>query len=100
MANDQLPRLCVGRDERNAFFRVEDQGGGIARDRIATLFDSFSSTKRTGAHVGMGLPNVRRIVMAHGGGITVKSTEGTGSTFTLSLPLSRDQSSSPSATMP
>src|SRR3989440_198057 len=93
-------RLSVGRDERNAFFRVEDQGGGIARARIATLFDSFSSTKRTGAHVGMGLPNVRRIVMAHGGGITVKSTEGTGSTFTLSLPLSRDQSSSPSATMP
>jgi len=83
-------------------FTVEDQGGGIAPERIATLFDSFSSTKRTGAHVGMGLPNVRRIVAAHGGRITVKSIPGNGSTFTLSLPLSGDQSSSPSApaTMP
>jgi signal transduction histidine kinase len=95
-------RLRVGRNERVAFFTVEDQGSGIAPERIRTLFDSFSSTKRTGAHVGMGLPNVRRIVTAHGGGITVKSEPGDGSVFTLSLPLSDDQSSSPSApaTMP
>jgi len=95
-------RLRVGRAEHDALFTVEDQGGGIAPERIATLFDSFSSTKRTGAHVGMGLPNVRRIVAAHGGRITVKSIPGNGSTFTLSLPLSGDQSSSPSApaTMP
>ena len=95
-------RLRVGHGDRNALFIVEDQGAGIAPQRIATLFDSFSSTKRTGVHVGMGLPNVRRILTAHGGGITVKSTPGNGSTFTLSLPLSGDQSSSAStpATMP
>jgi signal transduction histidine kinase len=95
-------RLRVGRGERDALFTVEDHGAGIAPQRIATLFDSFSSTKRTGVHLGMGLPNVRRIVTAHGGGITVKSTPGNGSAFTLSLPLSGDQSSSPltPATMP
>ena len=38
------------------------RGAGIAPERIPELFDSFSSTKRTGAHLGMGLPNVRRIV--------------------------------------
>ena len=95
-------RLRVARNDKDALFTVEDEGTGIAPDRIATLFDSFSSTKRTGVHVGMGLPNVRRIVTAHGGGITVNSHPGDGSTFTLSLPLSADQSSSPSApaTMP
>jgi signal transduction histidine kinase len=90
-------KLKVGHNDKGAFFTVEDHGPGIAPERIATLFDSFSSTKRTGVHVGMGLPNVRRIATAHGGGISVKSHVGDGSAFTLSLPLSDGQSSSPSA---
>lgn len=79
--------LRVSREHRSAALLVEDQGQGIAADRLPTLFDSFSSTKRTGAHVGMGLPNVRRIATAHGGEVSVQSAEGRGSTFTLSLPL-------------
>ncbi len=42
----------------------------------------------------MGLPNVRRIALAHGGAVSVKSKKGEGSTFTLQLPA---QSSSPSS---
>ena len=87
--------LRVSRDDRSAFLQVEDQGAGIEPGRLAGLFESFSSTKRTGAHVGMGLPNVRRIATAHGGTVSVRSTAGSGSTFTLSLPLA-PQSSSPS----
>jgi signal transduction histidine kinase len=95
-------RLRIERNNGAAVLAVEDRGQGIAPDRIATLFESFSSTKRTGAHVGMGLPNVRRIAVAHGGAVSVKSRPGEGSTFTLSLPVSGDQSSSPltPATMP
>jgi len=94
-------RLRVEGGNGRAAVSVDDEGTGIAADRIPTLFDSFSSTKRTGAHVGMGLPNVRRIVAAHGGSVSVKSTPGKGSSFMVSLPL-KDQSSSPSppATMP
>ncbi len=66
--------------------RVADSGGGIAAGRLARLFDAFASTKRTGAHVGMGLPNVRRILRAHGGEVSVESELGNGSIFTLSLP--------------
>jgi signal transduction histidine kinase len=80
-------RLAVTADNGRAALHVEDQGGGIAAARLPALFDSFSSTKRTGAHVGMGLPNVRRILTAHGGTVSVKSTEGKGSTFTLALPI-------------
>jgi signal transduction histidine kinase len=87
--------LTVTSDGGRVALRVEDQGGGIAAARLPTLFDSFSSTKRTGAHVGMGLPNVRRIIVAHGGTVSVKSTEGKGSAFTIVLPV-RDHSSSPS----
>ncbi|HEX4386471.1 MAG TPA: ATP-binding protein [Myxococcales bacterium] len=85
--------LSVSRDEDLADLQVEDQGTGIAADRLSGLFESFNSTKRTGAHVGMGLPNVRRIVIAHGGSVSVKSTMGKGSVFTITLPA---QSSSPS----
>jgi len=85
--------LSVSRDDDLADLQVEDQGTGIAADRLSGLFESFNSTKRTGAHVGMGLPNVRRIVIAHGGSVSVKSTMGKGSVFTITLPA---QSSSPS----
>jgi signal transduction histidine kinase len=49
----------------------------------------------------MGLPNVRRIVVAHGGSVSVKSSPGKGSTFLVTLRESEAQSSSVSpATMP
>lgn len=95
-------RLRVEGGNGRACLAVEDEGAGIAPERIPNLFESFSSTKRTGAHVGMGLPNVRRIVVAHGGAVSVKSSRGKGSTFLISLPAGAPQSSSPSApaTMP
>jgi two-component system OmpR family sensor kinase len=90
-------RLRVDRADGQAVLAVEDQGAGIAPERIPTLFESFSSTKRSGVHLGMGLPNVRRIVSAHGGVISVKSKPGEGTTFRLSLPVNGNHSSSPSA---
>ncbi len=90
-------RLRVDRGSGQAVLAVEDQGGGIAPDRIDSLFDSFASTKRSGVHLGMGLPNVRRIMVAHGGLISVKSKVGEGTTFRLALPADGVQSSSPSA---
>ena len=85
--------LRVTREDDLAELHVEDQGTGIASDRLSGLFESFNSTKRTGAHVGTGLPNVRRIAIAHEGSVSVKSTMGKGSVFTITLPA---QSSSPS----
>ncbi len=64
---------------------VVDRGDGIAPGRIPQLFDAFDSTKRTGAHLGMGLPNVKRIVEAHGGRISVQSSLNEGTTFRIML---------------
>ena len=83
-------RLSVARVDADwplALLRVADRGVGIAGDRLPRLFDAFASTKRTGAHVGIGLPNVRRILRAHGGDVSVESELGAGSVFTLALPL-------------
>jgi signal transduction histidine kinase len=65
---------------------VADAGTGIPPERLPRLFDAFASTKRTGAHLGMGLPNVKRIVEAHGGSVAVESQLGKGTRFRLTLP--------------
>jgi signal transduction histidine kinase len=78
--------LVVTAEGEQAAIAVEDEGAGIAPERLPRLFDAFVSTKRTGAHVGMGLPNVKRIVDAHGGIVSVESAPGAGSTFRIALP--------------
>lgn len=70
-------------------FRVADTGIGIAPGDIATLFDVFaqvdgSATRRHGG-LGIGLTICRRLVELMGGTLAADSTEGIGSTFTVSL---------------
>jgi len=79
-------RLVVSVSDGEAQLAVVDSGQGIAAERLPRLFDAFASTKRTGAHLGMGLPNVKRIVDAHGGKVTVESAAGKGSAFRITLP--------------
>lgn len=64
---------------------VEDSGSGIAEDDLGRIFNPFFT--RTSGGTGLGLPAVRRIVRAHGGQVGVKSVLGSGSTFTIRLPL-------------
>jgi signal transduction histidine kinase len=79
-------RLVVTTSAAAAELAIVDRGQGIEPERMPRLFDAFASTKRTGAHVGMGLPNVKRIIDAHGGGVSAESRLGEGSTFRVSLP--------------
>ena len=79
-------RIAALVDGERAAIEVRDEGSGIDPARLPRLFDAFVSTKRTGAHVGMGLPNVKRIVDAHGGTVTVASALGAGATFRIELP--------------
>ena len=84
-----LVTLRIGDDRPllRAQIEVRDRGVGIEAERQESIFSSFVSTKRTGAHVGMGLANVHRIVLAHGGAVSLKSEQGCGAAFTISLPL-------------
>ncbi|MBN1880703.1 MAG: PAS domain S-box protein [Deltaproteobacteria bacterium] len=67
----------------------EDDGPGIPKDHISKLFDPFFTTKSPGKGTGMGLSIAHTIVYEHGGGIDVKSKEGKGTTFTVTLPAVR-----------
>jgi signal transduction histidine kinase len=63
---------------------VEDDGAGIAKDALATIFEPLYTTKVKGT--GLGLAIVSNIVGAHGGTIRVDSEVGKGSCFTIELP--------------
>ncbi|AGL21551.1 cell wall metabolism sensor histidine kinase WalK [Actinoplanes sp. N902-109] len=68
---------------------VADTGEGIAEPDLPKVFDRFwradrSRTRATGGS-GLGLPIARKIAEAHGGDITVESTLGAGTTFTVTL---------------
>jgi signal transduction histidine kinase len=63
---------------------VEDNGKGIERQHLESIFNPFFTTKSQG--VGLGLAIVSKIVDEHGGRISVKSEIGVGTTFEMILP--------------
>jgi two-component system NtrC family sensor kinase len=67
--------------------RISDNGCGIAQENLSRIFDPFFTTREVGAGTGLGLTVCRDIVRAHGGRIEVESRIGTGTTFTIHLPL-------------
>ena len=59
----------------------------MTEDVQAQVFNPGFTTKGVGVGTGLGLSICYRIVKAHGGRITVSSTKGEGSRFTMKLPL-------------
>ncbi|SNB45840.1 nitrogen regulation protein NR(II) [Geobacter sp. DSM 9736] len=64
---------------------VSDTGCGMDRSEMNRVFEPFFTSKKKGT--GLGLATVYRIIEAHGGTITVESSKGKGSVFTVNLPL-------------
>lgn len=65
---------------------ITDTGAGIAPEHVGRIFEPYFSTKSAADGTGLGLPITRRIVENHGGTLTVDSTPGVGTTFTIRLP--------------
>jgi signal transduction histidine kinase len=65
---------------------VADTGHGIPPDVLPKIFEPFVTTKERGQGTGLGLTVVLGIVQEHGGSISVDSTPGQGTMFTLRLP--------------
>ncbi len=82
-------------DRRGIAIDVEDNGVGIAPKERRRIFDRFyrvdNLLTRSSEGSGLGLSIAKRIVEAHGGRITVASTVGQGSVFTLHLPPARER---------
>lgn len=82
-------RVTTARNDGTVSIGVSDTGVGIPANELDLLFRKYSRTSsaRGIEGSGLGLYIVRCIAEAHGGGVNVTSTVGTGSTFILTLPV-------------
>ncbi len=82
--------LSTGRDGKDVFARVEDDGPGISEGARERLFEPFFTTKPVGEGTGLGLSVSYEIVRNHGGEILVSSEPGSGACFEVRLPAEPD----------
>lgn len=83
-------KVSVGHDADHVVIQVSDEGRGISREQVRSIFERFrqadsAGTRRVGGF-GLGLFIVKNLVEKHGGVVDVTSEVGRGSTFTVRLP--------------
>ena len=89
--------IAVSRHGGCAQLTVRDHGLGIPRGRLPFVFDLFERAAPAANYGGLGLYVVRALVEAHGGSTHVESEVGSGSTFTIDLPITEAAAARPAS---
>lgn len=87
MKNGGTITVTAKRENNNAVIAIKDTGHGIPQNKLSQLFTPYYTTKAKGT--GLGLVIVQKIIEAHKGTITVESGENVGTTFYITLPLTK-----------
>ncbi|HUN06873.1 MAG TPA: PAS domain S-box protein [Aggregatilineales bacterium] len=90
---DSAIHLTLSQDGESVRCQVTDHGIGIPADDLKHLFEPFHRAANVGdiAGTGLGLSIAREAVLTHGGSIEVESEVGQGTTFTVVLPVTRQE---------
>ncbi len=82
-------KVCIATrlEDQMVVVTISDTGDGIAPEHLKKIFDPFFTTKPVGEGTGLGLSITYGIVERHGGSISVASSEGSGTTFTVKIPV-------------
>lgn len=86
-----LVTVTIGADDEHVTIAIRDTGRGLDESELVRIFEPYYTTRNEGT--GLGLAIVRRLAADAGGDVTVDSTPGVGSTFTLSIPLAGEETS-------
>ncbi|UCF95685.1 MAG: PAS domain S-box protein [Desulfobacterales bacterium] len=91
-ARDAMPdggtlRIETAEDGDDVHIRITDSGVGIREEDISRIFEAFFTTKDSIKGVGLGLSVCYGFIKEHGGDIKVSTQRGSGTTFTITLPV-------------
>jgi len=76
--------------DQQILISISDTGKGIPESIISKIFDPFFTTKETGEGTGLGLSISYEIIKSHEGSLSVESHVGEGTTFTISIPIMKN----------
>ena len=91
MANVGTVSIVGQRKRKKVVIEVSDTGHGMSEAEMKKCFDPFFTTKDMSKGTGLGLSTSYGIVKAHKGKISVRSNPGSGTVFTIELPLADPQ---------
>lgn len=82
---DKTIYLSAFKRENELFLSIRDTGCGMTEEQLQNIFEPFVTYKKKGT--GLGLAITKKIITAHGGNISVKSSPNEGTIFRIVLPL-------------
>lgn len=82
-------RIRLSKGENSVSVIFQDDGPGIPREHMASIFDPFYTTKRPGRGTGLGLSICKSVMKEHNGSIEAANAADGGAVFTLTLPVAK-----------
>jgi PAS domain S-box-containing protein len=81
-------RIRLGKGDNSVWVSFHDDGPGIPKENLASIFDPFYTTKRPGRGTGLGLSICKSVMKEHNGSVEANNSPEGGSVFTVTLPIS------------
>ena len=80
-------RIRLGRENNSVWVSFHDDGPGIPKENLPSIFDPFYTTKRPGRGTGLGLSICKSVMKEHNGSVEAANAADGGAVFTVSLPV-------------
>jgi PAS domain S-box-containing protein len=81
-------RIRTGKSDNSVWVSFHDDGPGIPKENLPSIFDPFYTTKRPGRGTGLGLSICKSVMKEHNGSIEAANAPDGGAVFTVTLPVS------------
>jgi signal transduction histidine kinase len=82
-------RIRLGKGTSTVWVSFQDDGPGISKENLPSIFDPFYTTKRPGRGTGLGLSICKSVMKEHNGTVEAANLPDGGAMFTVTLPLAK-----------